>query len=511
MSMCMKRSMAPRDCAGPSSTSGPTSFNKVLAIVGTLLTSASLWPNALLAGENALEDGETDGAVAAPEVGIEASDTIAKICMEHRTARSNECVDVKVLLTCNAAVEGFEVAVKHDEGLVLESITVAGTVTAEHLPELTVFDVSAAGGTAGVVMDIEAPFLGNVIPAGESLPILTYRYCCPVISAGQEPGVFALRPVNGEIGSPPKENTVVVAGASIAAESCAGSITVQPLEPGKACFLVGGSNLGRDGRPEAIEGKPGEIVEVGLFYTSPEDGAPGDIQLDQIQGFSMAIAYDCGLRIEKTSFRIPAESLLASADFVELHSDNDPADGDGCELVFGVLLEASPPFDGVTLPPTSVPLKLATIGAQISRDAKCGDCFKISFTDGVNGAGKIPVRNLYAAENQSFSPCFVNAEACITGTGELGFKRGDCNGDKKINTTDAITLLLFLFPSWSIEYTPPCFKACDSNDDGKLLVTDAIFLLTYLFLHGETPPPPGPIVAGLDPTPDSLQCELPCR
>ena len=227
----------------------------------------------------------------------------------------------------------------------------------------------------------------------------------------------------------------------------------------------------------------------------------------------MAVAYDCGLLIEDAGFRVPPDSMLSAlaADYVEFHSENDPADGDGCELVLGVLMDANPPYDGTTLPPTDVPLKLASVDARISSAAKCGDCFDIAFADGVNGAGKIPVRNRYAAGNQSFGPCLVDAKVCITGGGDPIFRRGDCNTDTRINTTDAVTLLLYLFPWWSVEYTPACLKACDSNDDGNLSVTDAIFVLNYLFLRGEVPPAPGPLVPGPDPTPDALTCGLPCQ
>ena len=83
--------------------------------------------------------------------------------------------------------------------------------------------------------------------------------------------------------------------------------------------------------------------------------------------------------------------------------------------------------------------------------------------------------------------------------------RGD-----KVNTTDAVSLLLYLFPWWGSGhgYTPECFDACDSDDNGELEITDAIVVLNWLFLSGEAPEPPGPFIPGEDPTEDALDCWL---
>ena len=53
---------------------------------------------------------------------------------------------------------------------------------------------------------------------------------------------------------------------------------------------------------------------------------------------------------------------------------------------------------------------------------------------------------------------------------------------------------------------PSCLDAADANDDGQVDVSDPLFTLFFLFLEGEEPPPPGPVVPGLDPTPDELDC-----
>ena len=83
------------------------------------------------------------------------------------------------------------------------------------------------------------------------------------------------------------------------------------------------------------------------------------------------------------------------------------------------------------------------------------------------------------------------------------FVRGEVNGDGSINIADAIGLLLVLFDN--TVPVPPCADALDANDDGSMNIADAIFLLQFLFNAGANPPTPYPN-AGLDPTPDALNC-----
>jgi hypothetical protein len=78
-------------------------------------------------------------------------------------------------------------------------------------------------------------------------------------------------------------------------------------------------------------------------------------------------------------------------------------------------------------------------------------------------------------------------------TGTVGFIRGDCDGDKLLNLTDAIFLLDHLFmggPEWT------CEDACDTNADGAIDnpvdISDAVYLLDFLFLGGPVPPAPFP-------------------
>lgn len=104
-------------------------------------------------------------------------------------------------------------------------------------------------------------------------------------------------------------------------------------------------------------------------------------------------------------------------------------------------------------------------------------------------------------------------ESCATP--RPGFRRGDVNADGRINLTDAINLLAFLFLGET--QLVSCKDAADTDDSGNLNITDAIGNLSFQFQGGDDPPAPGPAACGPDPTLDlislpgsDLGCETSC-
>jgi hypothetical protein len=84
------------------------------------------------------------------------------------------------------------------------------------------------------------------------------------------------------------------------------------------------------------------------------------------------------------------------------------------------------------------------------------------------------------------------------------FRRGDCNGDKAVDLSDAVFNLSFQFSGGQ---PPGCREACEVNQDHSLDLSDAIYLLGYVFLGGPPPEPPFPD-RGEDPRVDSrLSCQ----
>lgn len=84
------------------------------------------------------------------------------------------------------------------------------------------------------------------------------------------------------------------------------------------------------------------------------------------------------------------------------------------------------------------------------------------------------------------------------------FRRGDCNQDVIVDLADSIFLADSLFAAGA---SATCDDACDANDDGLTDIADVVSIPSYLF-GGGSPPPTPLLECGLDPTPDSLGCEM---
>lgn len=87
------------------------------------------------------------------------------------------------------------------------------------------------------------------------------------------------------------------------------------------------------------------------------------------------------------------------------------------------------------------------------------------------------------------------------------FLRGFVNNDDKIDLSDPISLLSYLFSGGR---TPHCLASADANDDHSVNLADAVTLLNFLFASAGPLPPPfslEPTDCGLDPTPSGFSCE----
>jgi hypothetical protein len=85
------------------------------------------------------------------------------------------------------------------------------------------------------------------------------------------------------------------------------------------------------------------------------------------------------------------------------------------------------------------------------------------------------------------------------------FIRGDVDGDGKLDISDAIKTLQFLFSGTA---AIQCRDAADADDNGRIDISDPIYSLNYLFLGGPALPEPH-AVGGVDPTDDELDCVRP--
>jgi hypothetical protein len=94
------------------------------------------------------------------------------------------------------------------------------------------------------------------------------------------------------------------------------------------------------------------------------------------------------------------------------------------------------------------------------------------------------------------------ARRAIEAVAAILLRRGDVNGDGRLDLGDPMRILGWLFQGTA---AIDCEDAADVNDDGRIDLSDAVYLLGYLFLGGPPPAPPFPD-CGVDPTSDALGC-----
>ncbi len=259
--------------------------------------------------------------------------------------------------------------------------------------------------------------------------------------------------------------------------------------------------IGEENEPGVISAshaQPGDVATIGLFYSDPSDN---------IQGFTLTICFDEQLTGIPGTFSIAGTILeFVGAEFISEQVDNDLTDGDGKELIFGILLDAAPPFDGQTAPPTLNPLRIGSFQFQVPATVPCFTCMPVLFCDGINGNGQVPLSNRVIIDSTSVIPLAL-PEGFVCVPEHANFIRGDANNDGLVDVADIVFDLVYLFIDGD---TPDCKDAADFDDDGLINITDPVFMTLYIFLDGIAPLSPFPD-CGLEPVPDNdgFNCFIP--
>jgi len=139
--------------------------------------------------------------------------------------------------------------------------------------------------------------------------------------------------------------------------------------------------------------------------------------------------------------------------------------------------------------------EIARIVFSASKEDLGADC-EISFAEGI-GSPSAPIA-LLDANGVSHAPAVRPAALRVV----EGFRRGESNGDGRVDIGDAVSAILQAFGGGA----SLCLDATDIDDDGRLTIQDAIYLLSWLFLSGRAIPEPGPFACGPDPTDDAIDC-----
>ncbi|MGA1534132.1 MAG: dockerin type I repeat-containing protein [Planctomycetota bacterium] len=407
---------------------------------------------------------------------------------------SNQSGTIQILMSNQTGdVQGFALAVAHDDAVLdLEAIDLTGTVTEAQDPELTIPQLYANGGTLGVVLDFTPPFDGQVIAVGVDQHIANFTYSSDNELVDPDPAITTdILLVNGLIGVPALDNVIVVGGLSLRPALVSGTYTSLPVAPPpleNTQFYCGSENLPVTG-DTSIEATAGAAVEICFFYSDPDDN---------LQGFQIAACVDCHLTM--THFTLGNSILVdLQTEFVSFDIDNDPNDGDGCEFIAGILLDALPPFLNQTAPASADPLLIGCLLATVSESAPCDADLPVLFCNDIDGTGDVLIENIAVIDFQSIQD-FEQTGCLVHVIPEEVFQRGDCNSDDKVNLADAATVLGQQFLGVPVL----CPDACDANDDGSINLADSVYLLNYLFKFGPDPADPGPLLDGPDPTFDLL-------
>jgi PKD repeat protein len=215
-----------------------------------------------------------------------------------------------------------------------------------------------------------------------------------------------------------------------------------------------------------------------------------------LQGFQAAGTFDASvLTLKGITWEGTALDNLKEVEFYIPYFDDEP----GKEYFYvGVLIDYinAPHYDETI--PVSKAQRLTHLIFDCAADAPLGGT---TVVDLKNGVGPKSSNNIFVIGEGGPIPSIRSSVCAITDEGQEVFLRGDVDGSKEVDISDAVKLLAFLYLGGK---QPRCMDAGDTNDSGAVDISDPISILTFLFLGGVSPALPFPL-PGLDPSPDDLE------
>ena len=374
-------------------------------------------------------------------------------------------LELRVTLDIAAAeVQGWAFGVCHDPSkltyLGVENGTTVDTVRSGQPAEFNQINTHNAGWTSGVILCFTgcAPLL-----PGLGYELYVGRYLEAAGVEGRTDVSFC-----DNLGLPPIETMVVIAGNSITPETYSG--TVEVIEKPPYLYRVGAGS----GEYSPLDGT-GE-ASVDLYVAEQEPVAGG---LDS-EALSMGVAHD---------------SKLLTPISIELLGELRDMNGGMGPDFFGPAIHAN----GVTFGSVYSFLAEETINFSSEKAVARvhyetipwafieNDLGTVTTVEHSNALGSPPVRNLVVHHGTSQLAEFAPGTIELIPVLGTFFLRGDCNGDTGSNVADGIWLLNYLYLSGpSIE----CLAACDTDGNGTIGMLDGILLIQHWLIGG--PPPVAP-------------------
>ncbi|HVR75182.1 MAG TPA: hypothetical protein VMT52_12650 [Planctomycetota bacterium] len=259
-----------------------------------------------------------------------------------------------------------------------------------------------------------------------------------------------------------------------------------------------------------MTGNPGEMVTLGVGIANDPE---------RVTGFSFGVKHDAAkLTLGSVTIAPDLQSALGAenepdARFFALNQT--PAGGAG----FTVAMILSPTDPNAAIPPgldhhvfdvKYVIAAGATGGARVDVTGDLGNP-KVAVVLDRNGVSQSPVG----------AAAVTSAAVIVAGTLQ-GFLRGDINQSGRLDVTDGILILDYLFTGSALQASQASRDNCIAvfNVDGSVLsgmpdeedvsdtdITDALFLFQFLFQLGPLPPAPFPSCGeSLNPVNEGVEC-----
>jgi dockerin type I repeat protein/cohesin domain-containing protein len=263
-----------------------------------------------------------------------------------------------------------------------------------------------------------------------------------------------------------------------------------PLVPVHAQFTIG-----------EAKGKPGSQIDVPFTMRADLD----------ILGYTFSIDFDEEV-LQVDSVEFPWQRPDGKPFFTKIYdadSNNRTPGNAGIDEGFfaGAFIIDS---NAVQVLPANIDNMMAILHMTIKPDAAVSST-RLRFIDGARMPHAQPTYNgiivhfedRYPTVHPEEANSFVILDGRVTILPDIAvFSRGDSNDDGRLDLSDAVATLAFLYQAGS---RPACLDAADFTDDGVIDISDPIASLNFLYLGGPPPAAPYP-AAGTDPTEDGLGC-----
>jgi hypothetical protein len=232
-----------------------------------------------------------------------------------------------------------------------------------------------------------------------------------------------------------------------------------------------------------------------------------------VQGWSYGVALDGAAELRSLTLDGTAAASVANGGYRDPEGCFnrtqiiDPAKNGGQRGFVSAVACSIGPY-GPQMPAVGTESVYAAFFAPAAPQGEEDQIATLRFQRGLVGTGQ-PVDNVITVDGNSAPVCnfpLARVDLVFRQGGPTELRRGDANGDSRVDIADPIWILNELFlggPASS------CADAADANDDGLVNGTDAIRLIDHIFLGSRPPPPaPGTETCGPDPTGDALGCTL---